>query len=71
MQEVQAGASYLSQNDMRLHFGLGQGERVERVEVRWSRGETELVSGVAPGHVVTVTQGKGVTASLPYKQRRK
>jgi hypothetical protein len=68
---VQAGASYLSQNDLRLHFGLGQGEKIERVEVRWSGGETETINGVAPERIVTVTQGKGVTASVAYRARRK
>ncbi|HYE14090.1 MAG TPA: CRTAC1 family protein [Pyrinomonadaceae bacterium] len=67
--EAQAGASYLSQNDARLHFGLGRGEKIERVEVRWPGGETEAVSGVEPGRAVTVTQGKGLTASLPYRPR--
>ncbi|HEX6626262.1 MAG TPA: CRTAC1 family protein [Pyrinomonadaceae bacterium] len=71
LQEVQAGASYLSQNDLRLHFGLGQGEKIERVEVRWSGGETETVTGVTPDRIVTVTQGKGVTASVAYQPRRR
>ncbi len=71
LQEVQAGASYLSQNDLRLHFGLGQGEKIERVEVRWSNSETETVAGVAPNQIVTITQGKGVTASVGYRARRK
>ena len=66
IQEVEAGASYLSQNDLRLHFGLGQGEKIESVEVRWTNGETEAVTGVTPNHVLTITQGKGVTASLDY-----
>lgn len=71
LQEVQAGASYLSQNDLRLYFGLGQGEKIERVEVRWSSGEAETVAGVTPNRIVTVTQGKGVTASVAYRARRK
>lgn len=69
LQEVQAGASYLSQNDLRLHFGLGQGEKIERIEVRWSGGETEAVTGVTPNQIVTVTQGKGVTASVGYRKK--
>jgi hypothetical protein len=71
LQETQAGASYLSQNDVRLHFGLGEGEKIERVEARWSNGETETVSGVTPNQTVTITQGKGVTASSSYQPRRK
>ncbi|MGH9943360.1 MAG: CRTAC1 family protein [Pyrinomonadaceae bacterium] len=71
LQEVQAGASYLSQNDLRLHFGLGPEEKIEGVEVRWSGGETETVPGVAPDQILTITQGKGVTASAAYRVRRK
>jgi hypothetical protein len=39
--------------------------------VRWSNGETETVAGVAPNQIVTITQGKGVTASVAYHTRRK
>jgi enediyne biosynthesis protein E4 len=71
LQEVQAGASYLSQNDLRLHFGLGPHEKIEGVEVRWSSGELETVAGVTANHILTITQGKGVTAALDYQTRRK
>ncbi|HEX8180606.1 MAG TPA: CRTAC1 family protein, partial [Pyrinomonadaceae bacterium] len=71
VQEVQAGASYLSQNDLRLHFGLGAETKIERVEVRWSNGETETVGSVTPGHILTITQGKGITASADYRVRRR
>ena len=71
IQEVQAGASYLSQNDLRLHFGLGADETIQGVEVRWSNGETEAVSGVTTNRIVTITQGKGVTASVVYRTSRK
>jgi enediyne biosynthesis protein E4 len=71
IQEVRAGASYLSQNDLRLHFGLGAEEKIERVEVRWSNGETETISGVTPGQIATITQGKGVTSSMPYRTRQR
>ena len=33
--EVRSGGSYISHNDMRLHFGLGEATRVESIEVRW------------------------------------
>ncbi len=58
IREVQAGSSYLSQNDFRLHFGLGSGEKIEYVEVRWSDGKVEKISGVQPNRINTVTQGK-------------
>jgi hypothetical protein len=71
LQEVQAGASYLSQNDLRLHFGLGAEEKIESLEVRWSGGETETVGGLTPNRIHTVTQGKGITASRGFQTRRR
>ena len=40
-QQVQPNQSYASSNDPRLHFGLGTAERVDRITIRWPRGETE------------------------------
>ena len=71
IQEVQAGASYLSQNDLRLHFGLGTTEKIESVEARWSNGETETVTGVTTGRIITITQGKGITGSVAYSARKR
>ena len=67
IQEVQAGASYLSQNDLRLHFGLGAQEKIEGVQVRWSGGETENIIGATTNRMITITQGKGITASVAYQ----
>lgn len=58
---VEAGASYLSQNDLRLQFGFGQNERIENVEVWWSDGTIATVTGVVPNRIITVTQNKGIT----------
>jgi hypothetical protein len=71
IQEVQAGTSYLSQNDLRLHFGLGADEMIASVEVRWSNGQTETVSDIATNRIITITQGKGVTASVAYRTSKK
>jgi enediyne biosynthesis protein E4 len=67
IQEVQAGASYLSQNDFRLHFGLGKDEKIESVEVRWSDGKVEKISDVQSNKIVTVAQGKGVINSVNFR----
>jgi enediyne biosynthesis protein E4 len=45
--EVRGGASYLSQNDLRLHFGLGANDKMNEVEIRWPTGETEILRDVA------------------------
>lgn len=67
MQNVEAGASYLSQNDFRLHFGFPKDERIESLEIRWSDGKTETVSGVLPNKINFITQEKGVTETLDLR----
>jgi enediyne biosynthesis protein E4 len=42
--EVRSGSSYDSNNDMRVHFGLGGATKIDRVDVRWPSGLTESFS---------------------------
>src|SRR6185369_16006568 len=44
--EVRSGGSYLSQSDLRLHFGLGNSRQVERVEISWPSGATEVLRAI-------------------------
>lgn len=69
LREVQAGGSYLSQNDFRLHFGLASGEKIEGLEIRWSGGETESISGISAGKILTIMKGSGITAASDYRRR--
>jgi hypothetical protein len=66
VREVRAGSSYLSQNDLRLHFGLGDATLVERLEVTWPSQRVEVVSKVAPNQIVTVHEGRGVVSRVPF-----
>jgi enediyne biosynthesis protein E4 len=59
VQEVRGGGSYISQNDLRVHFGLGQATRVDRLEVRWPNGLEEVWEGVEPNQILTLTEGTG------------
>ncbi len=54
--EVRSGASYLSHNDLRLHFGLGEREKVDSVEVWWPGGGTERLEGVEVNRQVEIRQ---------------
>jgi hypothetical protein len=45
--EVLSGGSYLSQNDLRIHFGLGSKEQVDRVEILWPDGRMEVRTNLA------------------------
>ena len=63
--EIQGGASYLSQNDLRVHAGLGEASRYDRIDVRWPAGDWERFPGGAANRVVTVTEGDGEPLRAP------
>jgi len=64
--EVQSGSSYLGQNDLRVHFGLGQAALAERLEIRWPNGAVELIQNVAANQIITVQEGKGIVNRTPF-----
>jgi hypothetical protein len=57
--EIQTGTSYISQNDPRLHYGLGGEAVYERIEVQWPGGEREAFPGGKVNRIVTLKQGSG------------
>ena len=63
--EVISGGSYLSQHDLRVHFGLGSHERVDKAEITWPDGKVETVTNLAADRFYTVREGAGITASTP------
>jgi hypothetical protein len=58
--EVRGGASYLSQNDLRLHFGLAANEKMSEVSIRWPNGETEVLHDVPADFIYTIVEGAGI-----------
>ena len=66
---MQSGSSYLGQNDLRAHFGLGSATRSERLEIRWPDGMTEVVKDLPANHIVTVREGEGVVGRVPFRLR--
>jgi len=57
--EVRSGASYASQSDMRVHFGLGTASKVDSVQVRWPSGRVEQFGGLQLDTIHTVKEGSG------------
>jgi len=53
---VQSGTSYLSQDDMRAHFGLGKATQADSVEVRWPDGTTTKLESVKANRIVEVEE---------------
>jgi hypothetical protein len=58
-QEVRGGGSYLSQNDFRVHFGLGAATRVDRLEVRWPNGNEQSWQNLDVDRFHTLTEENG------------
>ena len=58
-----SGGSYLSQHDPRLHFGLGSHDRVDRLEVRWTDGTSDVFEDLPADRYLTVLQGTGALAA--------
>jgi hypothetical protein len=53
---VQSGTSYISQNDMRQHFGVGAATAIDTIEVTWPDGTATRQSQVKPNQIVTIRQ---------------
>ena len=58
--EIHSGGSYISQNDLRVHFGLGQATKIDSVEIRWPSGKVELIKDLAADKFYAVLEGSGV-----------
>ena len=56
---INAGYGYLCSNDPRAHFGLGQAERVEAIEVLWPDGTAEAFPGPSVDQMVVLRKGEG------------
>jgi hypothetical protein len=66
IREVKSGSSYLGQNDLRVHVGLGSAAAVDHVDIRWPGGRLERLDKPPANHIVTVQEGRGITASAPF-----
>jgi hypothetical protein len=60
--EIRSGGSYLSQNDLRVHFGLGSATKIETLEIRWPSGAKDTVKDLPVDRFYAVLEGKGIVA---------
>jgi hypothetical protein len=61
--EVHSGGSYLSQNDLRLHFGLNAATKIDRVEVLWPSGKIDTLTDLAVDQFYSVLEGSGLVSA--------
>jgi hypothetical protein len=56
MREVRSGSGYLSQGDLRVHFGLGRHAEAEKVEIRWPSGKVQLLEHIRANQFLKVIE---------------
>jgi hypothetical protein len=64
--EVRSGGGYLSQSDLRVHFGLGKAEKVDLLEIHWPSGQVETLKDVPADQVIYVEEGKGIVRTMRF-----
>jgi hypothetical protein len=62
MADVLSGGSYLSQNDLRVHFGLASARKVDSVEILWSSGTVDNLKDLSADKFYSVLEGKGIVS---------
>lgn len=68
--EVLSGESYLSQNDLRIHFGLGSHGRVDKCEIRWPDGTTQTLNDLEADRFYGIREGKGIVSVRTPREMR-
>jgi hypothetical protein len=62
--QVLSGGSYLSQSDLRIHFGLAGHDRVDRAEVTWPSGKVETLTNLVADRFYKVKEGQGIVGTV-------
>ena len=68
-QEVMSQSSFYSANDLRLHFGLGDVNKVD-LDIRWPNGKLEKIANLDANRLFTIREGKGVIKSETFPKRQ-
>ena len=68
-QMLRSGSSYLSSSELVLTFGVAQHDKADAIEIRWPSGQIDHLSNIGVAQTITVTEGKGVTGSRPYRSK--
>jgi hypothetical protein len=69
--EVRSGGSYISQNDLRVHFGIGKAEKVEVLEIRWPSGQVDTIKDIKANQLLFVKEGQGITRTMQFSKASK
>jgi hypothetical protein len=67
VEEVHSGGSYISQSDLRLHFGLEKRTRIDLIEIRWPSGTVDRVTNANVNKILTVKEGQGIIEQKDFR----
>jgi enediyne biosynthesis protein E4 len=67
--EVRSGGSYISQNDLRIHFGLGKAEKVDLLEIRWPSGHVDTLKDVKANQLIFVKEAEGISRTVQFPRK--
>jgi hypothetical protein len=68
--EVRSGGGYFSQNDLRVHFGLGKAEKVDLLEIRWPSGQIDVLKDIKVNQLIYVKEGAGVERTVEFSKAK-
>ncbi len=66
VRQVKAGSSYLGQNDTRVHFGMGDRPRADRLEISWPSGHVDILQDIEANRMLTIREGGEVIRRTPF-----
>lgn len=71
--QITGGASYLSANDLRVHFGLGNSETIKTLKIRWPSGTEDVLRDLKANQILSITEGatrpgEPISPQSPAKQ---
>jgi hypothetical protein len=69
--EVRSGGGYFSQNDLRVHFGLGKAEKVDVLEIHWPSGQGDTLKDIKANQVIFVKEGEGIARTMQFPAKKK
>ena len=68
--EVRSGGSYISQNDLRVHFGVGKAEKIDLLEIRWPSGQVDTIKDIPVNQLAYVKEGAGIVRTMKLDSAR-
>ena len=69
--EVRSGGGYFSQNDLRVHFGIGKAQKIDILELRWPSGLVETLKDIQPNQLIYVKEGEGIVRNVSFSALKK